>query len=176
MLRVSSCGHTPLLVGGAGARPDLQPGSVRTGIAGRVEALVRRRPDDVPGRRRRPSLVRRPAAVPQLQLRTVRCGLSRDVEALAQRADRAVGADRPLLRTRAVAVVELDGRAVGAAGVRDVQALAAESGDRTGLAGAAAAALVAGPGERRRRVAGQGVGERGVAPVHAHTLVAGAGV
>src|SRR5204863_146317 len=141
---------------------DLQPRPVSARIAGRVEAFARAGVDQLLRRVGRPLLGVAPVAVPQLDLRAVRRARARHVEALAQRADRAVRADRPLLSVGAVAVVELDGGAVGAVRAGDVDALAAEAGDRAGLAGAAAVALGAVPGERRRRLAGQGVGERRV--------------
>src|SRR5437764_7700354 len=170
-LRISSSpsgGDVPLLVCGTGAGPDLQPGCVRGVVSADVDALAGAGADDVVRCVGRPALVGPAGAVPQLQLCTVRRGLSGDVEALAECADRAVGADGPLLRGRAVAVVELGGGAVRAVRARDVHALAGEAGDRPGAG--AAAALRAVPGERRRRVTGQVVGERGVAPVHAAVL------
>ena len=108
----------PLLVGGAGAGPDLQPGAVGRAVAGGVEALVGLRVDDVVRRGDGPLLGGGAVAVPQLHLGCRRRCRPRDVQALAERPDRAVGADGPLLGGGAVAVVELDRRAVGAVGAR----------------------------------------------------------
>src|SRR5690349_3773599 len=97
----------PLLVGGAGAAPNLQPGAVRRAVSGGVQALVRVDVDEVVRRRRGPLLGTGSVAVPQLRHRAVGGAGSTHVQALAQRPDRAVGADGPLLRTGSVAVPQL---------------------------------------------------------------------
>src|SRR3954454_590226 len=99
--RKASGGKGPLLVGGAGAGPDLQPGAVGRAVARRVEALVRRGVDDVVGGVDRPLLGVGAVAVVELDRGAVGGAGRGDVQALAQRLDAAVGADRPGLRGRA---------------------------------------------------------------------------
>src|SRR3954447_4848225 len=149
--RKASGGKGPLLVGGAGAGPDLQPGAVGRAGAGRVEALARRRVDQrVPGRGL-PLLRAGAVAVIQLHLGAVGRTGRGQVHALAESLDRAVRAHRPLLGGRAVAVVQLDRAAVGAPRRVHVDALAAVPGDlpaaTAAAAGPAAGDAVEGPGE-----------------------------
>src|SRR4029079_13400942 len=122
-------GGVPLLIGRAGAAPDLQAGAVCGVVVPHVQALVCARVDDVVVRGDHPLLVGAAGAVPQLDRRAVGGAAVDDVETLAERPQGAVTRVGPELRSGAVAVVELYGGAVGTVRSGHVDALAGESGD-----------------------------------------------
>jgi hypothetical protein len=57
------------------------------------------------------------------------------IHTFAERPDRAVGADRPLLRAGAIAVPQLHRGSIGGIGSGHVDAFAADTGDLTGSRG-----------------------------------------
>src|SRR6185369_12830561 len=92
----------PLLVGGGGAVPDLQAGTVGGAGSGGVQTAARAGVDEL-RTATRPRLRAGAVAVIELDRGAVGGTGGGDVQALAQRPDRTVGADRPLLSGGAVA-------------------------------------------------------------------------
>src|SRR5581483_4013574 len=129
-------GQRPLLVGVAGAVPDLQLRPRRGRPAGVVQALVRLRVVQRAVGLGDEDLRAGVVAVVQVHLGAVGGAAADDVHALAQDMQGAARRDHgPLLRRGAVAGVDLDRVGVGRAGRPVVDAQAAVPDDRAGARG-----------------------------------------
>src|SRR5205085_1216366 len=154
------------------AVPDLQPGAVAGGPAGRVETAAGLRVEQRTVGLLPPDLPADAVAVPQLHLGTDGRAVADDVQTPAERAQRAVGAVVPVLVDRVgLAVPELHLGTGGGAVADDVEA-AAEGTQR--VVGEVFPVLVLGPALAVPQLH-RGAVAAGVVGRHVHALPAWAG-